>query len=153
MSLETKNFYEFGEFRLSVDQHLLLRENRSVPLTPKAFELLVALIQSGGRLLTKDDLMKKVWPDSFVEEANLTVHVSSLRKVLGNCPDGRPLIETVPKLGYRFVAPVREVTDDASAATLSPARPRTSPQSNRSRPVFRGSPAHFLGTARMFESC
>jgi len=123
MSLETRTLYEFGDFRLSVDQHSLVRQNRTVPLTPKAFDLLVVLLQSGGRLLTKDDLMKKVWPDSFVEEANLTVHISSLRKALGDSPDGRPLIETVPKLGYRFVAPVREVADDARPAGVSPIPP------------------------------
>jgi DNA-binding winged helix-turn-helix (wHTH) protein/TolB-like protein len=135
MSLEIKTLYEFGEFRLSVDQHRLLRQNRAVPLTPKAFELLVVLIQSGGRLLTKDDLMKKVWPDSFVEEANLTVHISSLRKALGNSPDGHPLIETVPKLGYRFVVPVREVADASPATPCPSPPPNLTPAESFSSPV------------------
>ena len=98
MVLEPKGLYEFADFRLDPAQHLLLRHGKPVPLTPKAFELLVVLVQSGGRLLTKDDLMKTVWPDSFVEEANLTVNISSLRRALGDPIEGQAMIETVPKL-------------------------------------------------------
>ena len=124
MALETKALYEFAEFRLDPGQHLLLRQGKPVALTPKAFELLVVLIQSGGRLLTKDDLMKKVWPDSFVEEANLTVNISSLRKTLGDSLEGQAIIETVPKLGYRFVTPVKEVIEtQTGSATPTRAEP------------------------------
>lgn len=111
MALETKLLYEFGGFRLDPGQHLLLRDGKQVSLTPKAFELLLVLIQSDGRLLTKDDLMRKLWPDSFVEEANLTVNISSLRKALGDTHDGQELIETVPKRGYRFCAAVTELLE------------------------------------------
>jgi DNA-binding winged helix-turn-helix (wHTH) protein/TolB-like protein/Flp pilus assembly protein TadD len=113
MSLGKKTLYEFGDFLLDPAQHQLLRHGQSVPLTPKAFDLLLVLVQSGGRLLTKDDLMKKVWPDSFVEEANLTVSISSVRKALGDSLNGMNMIETVPKVGYRFVAPVKELSDEA----------------------------------------
>ncbi|HZI57039.1 MAG TPA: winged helix-turn-helix domain-containing protein, partial [Verrucomicrobiae bacterium] len=83
MSPETKTLYEFGKFRCDPREYLLLCEGKPVPLSPKSFEILVALIQSNGRLLTKDELMKQVWPDSFVEEANLTVNISALRRTLG----------------------------------------------------------------------
>jgi DNA-binding winged helix-turn-helix (wHTH) protein/tetratricopeptide (TPR) repeat protein len=112
MPPETKVLYEFGKFRLAPREHLLLCEGKPVSLSPKSFEILVALIQSNGRLLTKDELMQQVWPDSFVEEANLTVNISALRKVLGETPGGQRYIETVPKRGYRFVAPVTERQDD-----------------------------------------
>jgi DNA-binding winged helix-turn-helix (wHTH) protein/TolB-like protein len=116
MSLETKLLYEFGHFRLDPTQHLLLRDGKQVSLTPKGFELLLVLVQSDGRLLTKDDLMRKLWPDSFVEEANLTVNISAVRKALGDTHDGRELIETVPKLGYRFLAAVTEVLEENEPA-------------------------------------
>ncbi len=120
MTLETKPLYEFDGFRLDPAQHLLLRDGKPVSLTPKAFELLVVLVESGGRLLTKDNLMKRVWPDSFVEEANLTVNISSLRKALGEGPGGQELIETVPKLGYRFVAPVTELPNEEKSPAAPP---------------------------------
>src|ERR1700687_4193693 len=116
MSAETKVLYEFGKFRCDPREHLLLCGGRPVSLSPKAFETLVVLIQSNGRLLTKDELMQQVWPDSFVEEANLTVNISALRKALGESPGGQQYIETVPKRGYRFVAPVTERQDDGKLA-------------------------------------
>lgn len=111
MSAETKVFYEFGKFRCEPREHLLLCDGKPVSLSPKSFDILVALIRSNGRLLMKDELMQQVWPDSFVEEANLTVNISALRKVLGETPGGQQYIETVPKRGYRFVAPVTEQRD------------------------------------------
>ena len=78
--------YEFDSFRLNPADHSLLCGGKPVSLTPKSFDILVTLIESNGRLVTKDELMKKIWPDSFVEEANLTVNVSALRKALGDTP-------------------------------------------------------------------
>src|SRR5262249_39241816 len=98
-------------FRLDPGQRLLMREGKPVPLTPKGFELLLIFIQNGGRLLTKDELMTRLWKDSFVEEANLTVNISSLRKALGDTQDGQEFIETVPKHGYRFIGEVTEIED------------------------------------------
>lgn len=109
MGAKTGCFYEFGEFRLEPDEQLLARNSCPIPLTPKAFDLLVLLARNSGRLVTKDQIMRAVWPGSFVEEANLTVTVSTLRKALGDKERGSEHIETVPKKGYRFVAPVREV--------------------------------------------
>src|SRR5260221_10572180 len=106
--------------------HLLLNQGKPVLLTPKALEILHALVQSGGRLITKEELMRQVWPDSFVEEANLTVNISNLRKTLGEGPEGSQYIETVPKRGYRFVIPVTELRngdETAPAQNVSPELP------------------------------
>ncbi|MFN2511907.1 MAG: tetratricopeptide repeat protein [Pyrinomonadaceae bacterium] len=107
-----KYFYEFDAFRIDPAARLLLREGTPVPLTPKVFETLLALVQNSGHALAKDRLMREVWPDSHVEEANLTQNVFTLRKVLGKSRDGRQYIETVPRLGYRFAATVREVRSE-----------------------------------------
>src|SRR6266550_3373476 len=106
MGEQTIDFYEFGRFRLKPDERLLLRGEEFVPLTPKAFDILLTLLENDGRIVRKDDLMKKVWPDTFVEEGNLTQNVSLLRKALGESATGPQFIETVPRRGYRFVAPV-----------------------------------------------
>jgi eukaryotic-like serine/threonine-protein kinase len=121
MSAETKVLYEFGKFRCDPREHLLITDGKQVWLSPKSFEILVVLLQSNGRLRTKDELMRQVWPDSFVEEANLTVNISALRKVLGESPEGQQYIETVPKRGYRFVVPVTEVRDEGRLSP--PAKP------------------------------
>src|SRR4051812_37864266 len=84
-------------------------EGNRIYFSPKGFEILSVLVKNGNGLITKEELMRKVWPDSFVEEANLTVHISALRKQLGESPEGGPYIETVPKKGYRFAVPVAEV--------------------------------------------
>ena len=98
--------FAFGEFTLAPKERLLLCNQQPIHLTPKAFDLLVALVRHGGHLVTKDDLLREVWPDTHVEEVNLTVHISGLRKALDRGGNGSPMIETVPTHGYRFVAPV-----------------------------------------------
>jgi DNA-binding winged helix-turn-helix (wHTH) protein/tetratricopeptide (TPR) repeat protein/TolB-like protein len=108
----TKHFYEFGPFRIDVTDRLLFRTGSAVPLTPKAFDTLVVLVESAGRILEKDDLMKRVWPDTVVEENNLTQNISALRKALGQSVEEKPYIETLPRRGYRFVAAVRERWED-----------------------------------------
>src|SRR5438128_4264517 len=112
MGIPTKHAYEFGIFRLDTAERVLLRSGRVVPLTPKVFDTLALLVQKSGHVVGKDELMNEVWPDSFVEESNLTQNIFVLRKVLGEDSDGRPFIETVPKRGYRFIASVRGVFDD-----------------------------------------
>ena len=106
---------QFGDFRLDVAERRLLRDGRPVPLAPKAFDVLAALAARPGRLITKDELLKEVWPDSFVEESNLAYHVFALRKALGETADGESYVETVPKRGYRFTASVTAVNGAASA--------------------------------------
>jgi len=104
--------YEFSGFRFDPENHLLESDGSPISLTPKAFEILLVLVQNGSRLTTKEELMRKVWPDSFVEEANLTVNISALRKQLGENPNGQRYIETVPRKGYRFAVPVSHVEVD-----------------------------------------
>jgi eukaryotic-like serine/threonine-protein kinase len=99
--------YEFGPFRVDAGKEILLREGESVALTPKAFQVLLALVRGDGQLVTKDDLMKTVWPDSFVEEANLSRNIFMLRKALGESPEDHRYIVTVPGRGYRLAESVR----------------------------------------------
>jgi DNA-binding winged helix-turn-helix (wHTH) protein len=105
----SKTSYEFGRFRLGVEEHVLFRDDQLVALTPKGFEILLALVEKGGEVVSKDDLMKQVWPNVFVEEGNLTQHISLLRKILGERPDGEQFIKTAPKRGYCFVAEIKRV--------------------------------------------
>lgn len=107
MSLEEQGF-EFGEFLLDTRERLLLRSGEPVALTPKAFLLLKTLVENHGRLVTKSELMQTVWPDSFVEESNLSVSINALRNALGDKRGGPRYIETIPKSGYRFIAEVKE---------------------------------------------
>ena len=103
--------YTFGAFRLDAAEKVLYERDRPVPLTPKAVETLLALVERHGRLVTKEELLRIVWPDTFVEENNLAQNVSMLRRVLGEGEDGRAVIETVPKRGSRFVGPVERRAD------------------------------------------
>lgn len=102
---ETKGFYQFGEFRLDLDERLLWRGEETVGLTPKEFELLLTLVENAGRVLEKDELMEKIWAGTFVEEGTLTRNVSWLRKKLGN----EKIIETLPRRGYRFLPAVTKI--------------------------------------------
>ena len=108
MTTSPKRIYEFGPFRLDVERHRLTRNHVLVPLTPKALDFLHALVQNAGRLVEKNELMQKVWPDTFVEESNLSVHVFALRRALGETSEGQSYIETIPRQGYRFTAEVHE---------------------------------------------
>src|SRR3954463_6866185 len=114
---EQEHFYEFGRFRLNTAERVLLREGDLVPLTPKVFDILLTLVENGGQVVGKDDLMKRVWPSTFVEEGNLTQNVSLLRKALGENQGGQQFIETVPRRGYRFVAPV-SYTNEANGMSF-----------------------------------
>src|SRR5436305_8410018 len=109
--------FRFGRFVLVPSERLLLSDGKSIALTGKAFDLLVALVRHAGHLLTKEELLQAVWPGVVVEEVNLSVNVSALRKVLGAAPEGE-WIETVPRQGYRFNAAV-EVADVATAARIA----------------------------------
>lgn len=124
MSEPINDSYEFGRFSVNPVERLLLRDKELVPLTPKTFDILLILLENGGHLVEKEDLMKRVWPHTFVEEGNLTQNVSLLRKALGESANGPQFIETVPRRGYRFVAPVRKVASNgngnAAAAEVTP---------------------------------
>jgi eukaryotic-like serine/threonine-protein kinase len=124
ISKSTQTLYRFGPFALDPSERLLRQAETPVPLTPKAFDLLVLLVESAGRLLEKGVLMRQLWSDTFVEEANLSNNISLLRKALGESEQGAKYIETVPKRGYRFVAAVIELEVAKGATATNP--PRTS---------------------------
>jgi DNA-binding winged helix-turn-helix (wHTH) protein/TolB-like protein len=108
MSEQTKLFYDFGPYRLDATERRLWRDGRVVQLAPKALEALLVLVESGRRVPERGEIMRRIWPDSDADETNLAVMISSLRKALGERPDGGAYIETVPKQGYRFAVSVAE---------------------------------------------
>ena len=109
MHKQLRYLYEFGPFRLDPAERMLMREDQVLALTPKALDTLIVLVENNRHVVAKDELMSRVWPDIFVEETNLAQHISMLRKVLGERPDGGQYIETVPKRGYRFVIKAKKV--------------------------------------------
>src|SRR5262249_44880688 len=102
--------YAFGPFELDADDRLLMHEGTIVPLTPKALDTLLILVERKGHVVSKDELLERVWPDSFVEQNNLAQNISALRKALGEKEGGPRYIDPVPKRGYRFIVPVTERT-------------------------------------------
>jgi adenylate cyclase len=110
--------FEFGPFRLEVGEHRLVRGGHSVPLTGKAFDTLRVLVERHGKLVSKQDLMSAVWPETTVEENNLDRNISIVRKALGEKTGGPQYIETVPRVGYRFVATLSEPSSDVADSTL-----------------------------------
>lgn len=123
-------FYEFGPFRMYPSKHLLLRYGTSVPLSPKAFDLLGILAGNGGQMLRRDELLRRIWPDSYADAANLTVHIEELNRALGRTSGGREYIETIERKGYVFQADVMRLEEDSteelpgSLETDTRARPR-----------------------------
>ena len=114
MAVQHKRLYEFDPFLLDVGERLLLRDGEVVALAPKAFDVLVVLVQRNGHLLNKDDLMKAVWGDTIVEEGNLALYISSIRKALSDSTGEPRYVQTVSRRGYRFIAPVRvRIRDEA----------------------------------------
>jgi len=112
MSGEERHCYRFGAFDLDIRERQLLRDDVPVSLPPKAFDVLALLVDRSGHLIEKDDLMRIVWPDSFVEEANVARVIHKLRRTLGDDHNGNKFIETVPKKGYRFVAEVEDLDEN-----------------------------------------
>ena len=131
MSPREARIYEFGEFRLNADEHLLQRGTDHVALSPRTFALLVKLVENAGRLLEKERLMREVWADATVEEGNLNRTISNLRKALGEKPNEARFIQTVPRVGYRFIGDVRRVERSPEPATVE--EPATHVQSQRRR--------------------
>ena len=125
MSLRGHGFYAFGPYRLDTVKRVLLRDGAMVPLPPKAVDVLVVLVESAGQLVEKSELLEKVWPDTFVEEGNLSVNIFTLRKALGDADGEGEYIRTVPRRGYTFAAPVR--AEPAPIAAIPVARQATDP--------------------------
>jgi DNA-binding winged helix-turn-helix (wHTH) protein len=156
MTTPAKRVFEFGPFRLDAEERVLRRDGKPVPLTLKAFDLLMLLVENSGHIVEKDALMNRVWAGSFVEEGNLKVTVSMLRKALGDSDGSNRYIETVPRRGYRFAGQVTEITPE-SVGVLIHERTRESltieetgiiANRSRRRPNAVGndwSPAYFSG--------
>jgi TolB-like protein/Flp pilus assembly protein TadD len=116
MSELIKHSFRFGEFTLDVDQKVLLRQGKPLLLAPKVLETLLTLVQNRGRIIEKQELMSRLWPDTYVEESNLTYTVVQLRKTLGDDARHPRYIETIPKRGYRFIVNVDEILSDSGAS-------------------------------------
>src|SRR5271156_6482857 len=114
----SKVLYEFGPFRVDPDKQVILREAQPIAITPKAFETLLILVRHSREVVSKDELMKAVWPDAFVEEANLSQNIFVLRKALGDTPEDRRYIVTLPGRGYRFVEQVHAVRQDGDDVVI-----------------------------------
>jgi DNA-binding winged helix-turn-helix (wHTH) protein/TolB-like protein/Tfp pilus assembly protein PilF len=111
MNRQYNKLYEFGDFRLNASERVLQRQGTDVPLPSKVFDILLVLVENHGHVVDKEQLMNEVWPDTFVEENNLKVYISSLRKALGENLAGQKYIETLPKRGYRFIAGITRLVD------------------------------------------
>ena len=109
---KNRQFYDFGPFRVDPEKELLLRNNQPIPLAPKAFQVLLVLLRRNNELVTKDELLSAVWPDTFVEETNLSRNIFLLRKALGESPQDHQYIVTVPGRGYRFAEEVQLVPEE-----------------------------------------
>jgi adenylate cyclase len=118
------HFYRFGEFTLDAGQRVLLRDGKPLLLAPKLLETLLTLVQNGGRIIEKEELMGRLWPDTFVEESNLTYCIVQLRKTLGDEARHPRYIETIPKRGYRFIVGVEEVLSDPGVVSDDPTMER-----------------------------
>lgn len=121
--MKTKHLYRFGPYRLDGDERVLLRDGQPVTLPPKDLETLFVLVERAGHIVEKQELLEKVWPGVFIEEGNLARHIFNLRQVLGDSRDGRNYIETIPRRGYRFTAPVTRI----NSSTTWPNSARTAP--------------------------
>jgi DNA-binding winged helix-turn-helix (wHTH) protein/tetratricopeptide (TPR) repeat protein len=111
MQKQAKHYFDFGDFRIDVEERTLRRQDNPVALTPKAFDTLLVLVENSGRVLEKEELFNRVWPDTFVGEVTLARNISTLRQALADPSQQRRYIETVPRRGYRFIAEVREVRE------------------------------------------
>jgi Tol biopolymer transport system component/DNA-binding winged helix-turn-helix (wHTH) protein len=132
--------YQFEEFRLETGEHLLFRGEQRINLSPRTFALLVTLVENAGHLLEKERLIREVWADSVVEEGNLNRTISNLRKALGEKPDENRFIETVPRLGYRFIAPVKVAPGVGEEPLNHQAQDVGAPQSKATAPRLNSGP-------------
>jgi DNA-binding winged helix-turn-helix (wHTH) protein len=135
MSLSLNDLYRFDEFELSRSRRTLLRNGEAVPLLPRTFEVLACLVENPGRVLTKQEILKIVWPESFVEENNLSQHISFLRKALANRAS---LIATLPGRGYQFTASVVVEPGAANGAAPNGSGIRTTQPANGRVPQTNG---------------
>src|SRR5436190_18001383 len=140
MNAPSARVYEFGDFRLDAGKRLLWRADTQVPLTPRVFDTLLCLVEHRDTVLDKERLMEAVWPDSIVEENNLTQNISTLRRVFGETPGSHRFIVTVPGRGYRFVAEVRQREGDSVRDQIDLSQTATAPSEIRGEPPVPISP-------------
>ncbi len=131
-------YFDFGPFRVDPDQRLLMRGQETIPVTPKAFETLLVLLRNSGRVVLKEDLMQTLWPDTFVEESNLSQHILQLRKVLGSSAQSPQYIITVPGRGYRFAQKVEEVAAENGSGLVVDGHSKQPVNVNQEEPSRRG---------------
>ncbi len=122
MTQSVKRYYEFGPFRIDLKERVLMRGGQIVPLTPKVFDTLLAIVERGGELVSRRELIRAVWPDTHVVEGNLNTNIFMLRRVLGKDPHGQGYIATIPRRGYRFVANLREVSENQDSTNGAAAK-------------------------------
>lgn len=118
-----KRFFEFDSFRVDVTDRQVRRDGNPVPLTPKVFDILLVLLENKGEVVNKEELIRKVWADTFVEEGNLNRNISTLRKALGDDLHDQKFVKTLPKRGYQFTANVKEITEETTKNAVKPALP------------------------------
>ena len=138
MSRDSTRFYDFGPFRIDTSQQVLLRDAIEIPLTPKAFATLLLLVRNNGQIVEKDELLKIIWPEAFVEEATLAQNIFTIRKALGGS-EGDQYIQTIPKRGYRFVGNVATVEDESAGVQLDKSTQsltRVDEKAGRARPIY-----------------
>lgn len=135
--MKTKHIYQFGSYRLDAEERVLERDGQAVSIPPKDLDMLFVLVEKAGHIVEKEELLQRVWPGVFIEEGNLARHVFNLRQVLGEGPDGRKYIETVPKRGYRFVGLLKEVDQPPSTQVVASAEQlRVAPDVSRGRTLW-----------------
>src|SRR6476660_4111973 len=132
MSEQSQHFYEFGPFRLEPLKRRLLRDGEPIGLTPKAFDLLLVLVEESGRTVEKDELLERVWAGTIVEENNLNQNITALRKSLGDSRQESQYIATIPGVGYRFVGEVRKTEDIFTQRRKEDAKASVGPTERRS---------------------
>ena len=131
MERNPKHLYTFNGFLLDTGERVLLRDGQAVPVPPKVLEVLLELVKNHGHIVEKEDLLKRVWPETFVEESAIAQSIFTLRKLLGDIAEGHGYIETVPRRGYRFVAPVEELRDEPPAPVKTPDQSAVAAPRNR----------------------
>jgi len=131
MSQQATDLYEFGPFQIDSQNRLLFRDGQPVPLKPKVIETLLLLVENSGRVLEKDELIEKLWPDTFVDEANLTQNIYVLRKALTTAADSTSYIETIPRRGYRFTGDVRKISAGTTVVEAETGTTRTTRTGSR----------------------
>ena len=157
MGQKTGHLYKFGPFLLDTAQHVLARQGEPVTLTPKTYDMLLVLVESHGRLLSKEELMKALWPSSFVEESNLTQQISMLRKALGESAGEDRYIVTISGRGYRFAAAVEDCSAQADNVSTGAVRDQAAVAGELSEPNLpsrdRNPRLGFTGAVSFYRSC